>query len=56
MKPQNPPPPPTPTHTHISLQCLDQDIDAGFELYILDFSLVLLNQEAKQVKKKISLN
>lgn len=41
------------TRTHISLQCLDQDIDIGVEMYSLDFSLVLLDQEAKQGKNKM---
>lgn len=50
MKPQDPPPP---TRTYISLQCLDQDIDIGVEMYSLDFSLVVLDQEAKQGKNKM---
>lgn len=44
---------PPPTRTYISLQCLDQDIDIGVEMYSLDFSLVLLDQEAKQGKNKM---
>lgn len=47
------PGPAPPTRTYTSLQCLDQDIDIGVEMYSLDFSLVLLDQEAKQGKNKM---
>lgn len=43
-----------PTRTHISLQCLDQDIDIGIEMHSQDFSLVLLDQEAKQERNKMN--
>lgn len=45
---------PPPTRTHISLHCLDQDIDIGIEMHSQDFSLVLLDQEAKQERNKMN--